>query len=56
MLREMVVEEALAAMEEGREVRSFTLSEIADYVGVGVASIQREERVALEKAKANMVK
>ena len=34
LLREMVVEEALGAMADGRDVRPFSLQEISDYLGL----------------------
>lgn len=55
MLREMVVEEALGAMEEEREPGSFTLEEIADFVGVSVMTLHRIEQNALINLRNKMV-
>jgi len=55
MLREMVVEEALDAMEEEREPGSFTLEEIADFVGVSVMTLHRIEQNALINLRNKMV-
>ena len=56
MLREMVVEEALAAMEGGRDPTPFTLQEIADYIGVGYKTIWDIERNALNNLQKLMLK
>jgi len=55
MLREMVVDEALDAMEEEREPGSFTLEEIADFVGVSVMTLHRIEQNALINLRNKMV-
>ena len=55
MLREMVVEEALVSFAEGRPPRSFGLTEIADFVGAGPASIMRIEAGALKKFKVHVL-
>ena len=55
MLREMVVEEALAALEEGRDPRSHTLQEIADFSGVGFETMRRIEKAALSNLKKIML-
>jgi len=39
MLREMVVEEGLVAFDENRELKTFTLQEMADYIGVGYKTL-----------------
>ena len=56
MLREMVVEEALAAMEGERDPAPFTLQEIADYIGVGYKTIWDIERNALNNLQKLMLK
>jgi len=56
MLREMVVEEALEAMEEEREPGNFTLEEIADFVGVSFKTVARIEAKALTNLRNKMVK
>ena len=55
MLREMVVEEALEAMEDEREPGSFTLEEIADFIGVSVMTLHRIEQNALINLRNKMV-
>ena len=55
MLREMVVEEALDAMEKEREPGSFTLEEIADFIGVSVMTLHRIEQNALINLRNKMV-
>jgi len=55
MLREMVVEEALEAMEEEREPGSFTLEEIADFIGVSFKTVARIEAKALTNLRNKMV-
>jgi len=55
MLREMVVEEALDAMEEDREPGSFTLEEIADFIGVSFKTVARIEAKALTNLRNKMV-
>ena len=56
MLREMVVEEALDAMEEEREVENFTLEQIADFVGVGKDTIDRIQSKAMRNFKLKMLR
>lgn len=55
MLREMVVDEALDAMEDEREPGSFTLEEIADFIGVSVMTLHRIEQNALINLRNKMV-
>lgn len=55
LLRDMVVEEALGAMEDDRPPRSFALQEIADHVGLGVTTLFSVEREALKKFKDLMI-
>lgn len=55
MLREMVVEEALDAMEEERQPGSFTLEQIADFIGVSFKTVARIEAKALTNLRNKMV-
>lgn len=55
MLREMVVDEALSAMEEEREPGSFTQEEIADFIGVSIVTLHRIEQNALKNLRNKMV-
>ena len=55
MLREMVVDEALDAMEDEREPGSFTLEEIADFIGVSIVTLHRIEQNALKNLRNKMV-
>ena len=55
LLREMVVEEAIGAIQDGRDVRSFSLQEISDYVGLGVTTLFTIEQEALKKFKNSMI-
>ena len=55
LLREMVVEEALGAIRDDRDVRSFSLQEISDYVGLGVKTLFTIEQEALKKFKNLML-
>ena len=55
MLREMVVEEGLAAFAEGRDPRTHTLQEIADFSGVGFETMRRIEKAALSNLKKIML-
>ena len=55
MLRELVVEEGLSAFEEGRELKVYTLQEIADFVGVGFETMRRIEKSALSNFKKHML-
>lgn len=56
MLREMVVEEALDALEHDREVKNFTLEQIADFVGVGKDTIDRIQSKAMRNLKLKMLR
>ena len=56
MLREMVVEEGLAAFEANRELKVYTLQEIADYIGVGYKTLWSIEKSALNNLKKKYVK
>jgi len=55
LLREMVVEEAIGAIQDDRDVRSFSLQEISDYVGLGVTTLFVIEQDALKKFKNLML-
>lgn len=55
LLREMVVEEAIGAMADDRAVRSFSLQEISDYVGLGVTTLFAIEQEALKKFRNIML-
>ncbi len=55
MLQEMVVEEGLAAFEGNRELKVYTLQEMADYIGVGYKTLWAIEKSALNKFKKNML-
>lgn len=55
MLREMVVEEGLAAFEAGREPNNFTLKEISEFIGVPLVTVHRVEKEALKKLKLIML-
>ena len=55
LLREMVVEEAIGAIQDDRDVRSFSLQEISDYVGLGVTTLFTIEQEALKKFKNLMI-
>jgi methylphosphotriester-DNA--protein-cysteine methyltransferase len=56
MLREMVVEEALEALEDDRPPGTFTLEQIADFVGVSVMTLHRIEHNALINLKNKMIR
>lgn len=56
MLREMVVEEALEALEDDRPPGTFTLEQIADFVGVSVMTLHRIENNALINLKNKMIR
>ena len=56
LLREMVVREGLECLEDERPPRSYNFKEIADFVGVGPATILRIEQNALEKIRGKMLK
>ena len=55
MLREMVVEEGLAAMDSGRDPKTHTLKEIGEFIGVPLITVHRIEREALKKLKEIML-
>ena len=55
-MREMVVREGLECLEDERPPRSYNFKEIADFVGVGPATILRIEQNALEKIRGKMLK
>lgn len=55
LLREMVVEEALAAIRDDRDPRSFTLHQIAGFLGIGFETMRRIEIEALSKFKDLML-
>ena len=55
LLREMIVEEALGAIQDGRDPRSFTLHEIAGFLGIGFETVRRIESEALSKFKNVMI-
>jgi DNA-directed RNA polymerase specialized sigma subunit len=55
LLREMVLEEALDAMEEEREPGSFTLEKIAEFIGVSFKTVARIEAKALTNLRNKMV-
>ena len=48
LLASMVVEEGLAVLQ-GREPRQYSLEQIADFCGVGPATVMRIEERALKK-------
>ena len=54
-MREMVVEEALAAIRDDRDPRSFTLHQIAGFLGIGFETMRRIEIEALSKFKDLML-
>jgi DNA-directed RNA polymerase specialized sigma24 family protein len=51
----MAVEEGLAVLN-GREPRQFSLEEIADFCGVGPATVMRIEERALKKLSQKVVR
>lgn len=55
MLRHMVVEEGLAAMDSGREPKTHTLKEIGEFIGVPLVTVHRVEKEALKKLKKIMI-
>jgi len=55
MLREMVVEEGLAAMDTGRDPKTHTLKEIGEFIGVPLVTVHRVEKQALKKLKKIML-
>jgi len=56
LLREMVVEEALGALEEDRNPKAFTLMEISGFLGIGFETARRMEREAMSNFKNLMLK
>jgi len=56
MLRHMVVEEGLAAMDTGRDPKTHTLKEISEFIGVSRTSVHRDEKEALKKLKKIMLR
>lgn len=56
LLREMVVREGLRCILDERPPRRYNLEEISDFVGVGLSTISRIERNALEKVRDKMLK
>jgi DNA-directed RNA polymerase sigma subunit (sigma70/sigma32) len=55
MLREMVIEEGLAAMDSGRDPKAYTLKEISEFIGVPIVAVHRVEKEALKKLKKIML-
>jgi len=55
MLREMVVEEGLAAMDSRRDPKTHTLKEISEFIGVPIVAVHRVEKEALKKLKLIML-
>ena len=55
LLSSMAVEEGLAVLK-GREPRQFSLEEIADFCGVGPATVMRIEARALKKLSQKVVR
>ena len=55
LLSSMAVEEGLAVLN-GREPRQFSLEEIADFCGVGPATVMRIEERALKKLSQKVVR
>ena len=55
LLSSMAVEEGLAVLK-GREPRQFSLEEIADFCGVGPATVMRIEERALKKLSQKVVR
>ena len=55
MLRHMVVEEGLAAMDTGRDPKTHTLKEIGEFIGVPLVTVHRVEKDALKKLKKIML-
>ena len=55
MLREMVVEEGLAAMDTGRPQKTHTLNESGEFNGVPRVAVHRVEKEALKKLKLIML-
>lgn len=55
LLASMVVEEGLAILK-GREPRQYSLEQIADFCGVGPATVMRIEERALKKLSKKVVR
>ncbi len=55
LLVSMVVEEGLAVLQ-GREPRQYSLEQIADFCGVGPATVMRIEERALKKLSKKVVR
>jgi len=55
MLRHMVVEEGLAAMDSRRDPKTHTLKEISEFIGVPLTTVHRVEKEALKKLKKIML-
>ena len=55
LLRDMVVEEALGALEDDRNPKAFTLMEISAYLGIGFESVRRVEREAMSNFRNLML-
>jgi DNA-directed RNA polymerase specialized sigma24 family protein len=55
LLSSMCVEEGLAVLK-GRSPRQFSLEEIADFCGVGPATVMRIEERALKKLSEKVVR
>jgi len=55
LLSSMAVEEGLTVLK-GREPRQFSLEEIADFCGVGPATVMRIEERALKKLSQKVVR
>lgn len=55
LLASMVVEEGLAVLQ-GREPRQYSLEQIADFCGVGPATVMRIEERALKKLSKKVVR
>jgi DNA-directed RNA polymerase specialized sigma24 family protein len=55
LLASMVVEEGLAVLK-GREPRQYSLEQIADFCGVGPATVMRIEERALKKLSKKVVR
>ncbi|MAM92999.1 MAG: hypothetical protein CMI15_16250 [Opitutaceae bacterium] len=55
LLASMAVEEGLAVLQ-GREPRQYSLEQIADFCGVGPATVMRIEERALKKLSKKVVR
>ena len=55
LLASMAVEEGLAVLK-GREPRQYSLEQIADFCGVGPATVMRIEERALKKLSKKVVR